>query len=167
MSANACILYGILHRVRKERQIPRSWQSARIRLLSKSDDTSHPSKMRPIAVLNVEGRIFFTIYQHKLAIYMLKNNYMQQSFQKAFLGDVAGCIEHITLLSEALRDARERRRAICIAWIDITNAYGSIRHNFLQFALHWYHVPSEICELMWSYYQGYVFVLRLMTGLLI
>ena len=148
------VLWEILHRVWSERTIPFSWQIARIRQLAKSDDTSHPSLMRPISVLNVEGRLFFTIYQEKMASYMLKNNYIKQGVQKAFLENVAGCIEHTTLLAEAIRDARERRRAICIVWIDIANAYGSVRHNLLQFALRWYHVPTSICELMWSYYQG-------------
>ena len=91
--------------------------------------------MRPISVLNVEGRIFFTIYQSKVASYMLKNNYIRQSVQKAFLEDVAGCIEHTTLLSEAFRDAHERRRSICVAWIDIANAYGSIRHSSVCIAV--------------------------------
>ena len=38
-----------------------SWQLAWIRLLQKSEDTSQPSKMRPISILNVEGRILFTV----------------------------------------------------------------------------------------------------------
>ncbi len=129
------------------------WKIARIREIAKSSDTSHPSLMRPISVLNVEGRLFFTIYQEKMATFMLKNAYITQSVQKAFLESVAGCIEHTTLLAE-FRDARERRRSICVAWIDIANAYGSVRHNFLQFALYWYHVPSQIRALIFAYYDG-------------
>jgi hypothetical protein len=67
------ILWEILKRIWKEKQIPCYWKIARIREISKSDDTSHPSLMRPISILNVEGRLFFTIYQLKLARFMLKN----------------------------------------------------------------------------------------------
>ena len=57
--------------------IPYSWQIARVRELAKSDDTSHPDLMRPISVLNVEGRLFFTIYREKMASYF-KNSYIKQ-----------------------------------------------------------------------------------------
>ena len=49
---------------------------------------------------------------------------------------------------------KEDARYICVAWIDIANAYGSVRHNFLQFALRWYHVPAQMRGLIWSYYEG-------------
>ena len=85
---------------------------------------------------------------------MLRNGYITQGIQKAFLESVSGCIEHTTLLAEAFRDARERRRSICVAWLDIANAYESMRHTFIQFALHWYHVPAQVRKLIWSYYEG-------------
>jgi len=110
--------------------------------------------MRPISVLNAEGRLFFTVYQEKMATFMRKNGFITQGVQKAFLESVPGCIEHTTLLSEAFRDAKERHRSICVAWIDIANAYGSMRHNFIQFALKWYHVPAQVRRLIWSYYEG-------------
>ena len=61
------ILHQIFVRVWTKKNIPISWRFARIKLLAKSADTSHPSLMRPISVLNVEGRIFFTIYQRRIS----------------------------------------------------------------------------------------------------
>ena len=84
----------------------------------------------------------------------MANNYLQRKVQKAFLEGVAGCIEHATLTYEAFRNAKEHHRSICASWIDLANAYGSIRHMLLQFALKWYHVPVSKCELMFRYYEG-------------
>ena len=112
------ILWEILKRVWYGNVIPSVWQIARIREIPKSSDTSHPSLMRPISVLNAEGRLFFTIYQEYMAAYMLRNGYITQSVQKAFLESVAGCIEHTTLLAEAFRDAHERRRSIYMCCLD-------------------------------------------------
>ena len=33
------------------------------------------------------------------------------------------------------------------------NAYGSVRHNLIQFALNWYHIPLFIQELISGYYK--------------
>ena len=38
--------------------------------------------------------------------------------------------------------------------MDLANAYGSMSHNFIQFALEWYHVPTQVRKLIRSYYEG-------------
>ena len=45
-------------------------------------------------------------------------------------------------------------RSIAIAWLDLENAYGSVRHMLVQFALKWYHVPTPISELLFRYYDS-------------
>src|SRR4051812_9823067 len=30
---------------------------------------------------------------------------------------------------------------------------GSVRHMFIQFALKWFHIPQQICELFFRYYD--------------
>ena len=62
--------------------------------------------------------------------------------------EVAGCIEHSTLIFEALKEAKEEYQSICLAMLDFANAYGSIRHNLIHFALEWYHFPPWLCKLI-------------------
>ena len=38
-------------------------------------------------------------------------------------------------------------------WLDLQNAYGSVRHNLIQFALKWYHVPEWFTDLVFQYYE--------------
>ena len=57
---------------------------------------------------------------------------------------MSGCVEHTYLLNEALKDAKKNRRQIVVSWVDLANAYGSVPHNLIQFALEWYHVPECI-----------------------
>ena len=87
------ILWKLLKVAWKNDLVAPSWQVAWLRLLQKSDDTSHPSKMRPISILNVEGRIFFTIVNKRLAGFLLANNYLETWIQKGFIQDIPGCIE--------------------------------------------------------------------------
>ena len=92
---------------------------ARIKLLAKTDDTSEPSLIRLITALNVEGRIFFSVFQSCLSSFMLKNGYLVLRVQKAFLEGVSGCIEHATTMSASLDDAKDRLKSICISWFDL------------------------------------------------
>nr|XP_054769560.1 uncharacterized protein LOC129277399 [Lytechinus pictus] len=54
---------------------------------------------------------------------------------------------------ENLLDAKQRKKEIVVAWLDLANAYGSVAHNLIQFALEWYHVPPDIREVIQKYYD--------------
>ena len=45
------------------------------------------------------------------------------------------------------------QRQLVLSFIDLANAYGSVRHNLIQFALWWYHVDPLIIELVLDYYE--------------
>ena len=66
---------------------------------------------------------------------------------------VSGCLEHTTLLTEALWDGHEHQRSICISWLDLRNTFGSVRHSLVQFALRHYHFCELIRKLIRSYYD--------------
>ena len=138
----------------RKKQNPNAWQIGRIKLIDKGKGTDQPGNMRPISILNAEGRIFWTIYQERLASFMTSNGFINRSVQKAFLEKMAGCIEHATMASEMLRDAKSRQKQICMIWLDLANAYGSVRHSMVYYALEWYHVPEDMIELIFNYYEG-------------
>jgi hypothetical protein len=56
-------------------------------------------------------------------------------------------------LSEALRLAKATKRPICAAFMDLENAYGSMKHNHVQFALLWYHFPAPLRQSIFNYYE--------------
>ena len=55
---------------------------------------------------------------------------------------------------EMLQHAKRNQRSIAMVWLDLENAYGSVRHMLIQFALKWYHVPQKIAELVFRYYDA-------------
>ena len=156
-------LHLLFKRVWREQHVPKQWQLAIIILLLKKDNPEHPSAMRPIALLNVEGRLFFTLMQTRLSRFMLDNKYWDKQVQKGFLEKVAGCIEHSELLVEALLDAKRHQRAICVSFLDLENAYGSVRHSLVQFAMSWYHIPKEVRQIFFCYYDK-LFARALLPG---
>lgn len=58
------------------------------------------------------------------------------------------------MCSRALELAKKLKRSICSAWIDLANAFGSVKHGLIQFMLNWYHVPDEVQPLFYAYYEG-------------
>jgi hypothetical protein len=146
-------LYTLCKRVWKEKKVPDDWAQAYVVLLSKSEDLKSPGEFRPIAVTNTSGKIFFSVVSDRLQMFMVKNVYIDKDIQKGFLTGVAGCVEHSFALMEALRDAKDGPRQIVTTWIDLANAYGSVRHNLIQYALDWYHVPTDIQALIFDYYE--------------
>jgi hypothetical protein len=154
-----CIaILGMAHRIFLKiftsKDIPSDWAIAFVVLLQKYKDVlDDPSEFRPIAITNTLGKIFFSIISARLQDFLVKNNYISTIIQKGFLSGIPGCVEHAFSLWEALREAKEDKRAIVLSWLDLANAYGSVMHNLIQFALNWYHVPASIQELIFNYYE--------------
>ena len=54
----------------------------------------------------------------------------------------------------ALKDARKYGKSIVMIWLDLANAYGSVPHKLIEFALLRYHVPKNYVSLILKYYDG-------------
>ena len=147
------VLHGILRRVWKKGQIPLSWRIGEAVLIPKEEDRSRPELFRNITLTNVSGKMFFQVLANRLLSYMVQNNYIDQAIQKGFLPGIAGCVEHTQALMETLLDAKQNAREIVVAWLDLANAYGSVAHNLVQFALEGYNIPSATRKLIFNYYD--------------
>jgi hypothetical protein len=85
---------------------------------------------------------------------MLQNKYIDIKRQKGFIQGISGCLEFSEAMVASLEDAHRNNRSICVSWIDLANAYGSPRHNMIQFTLEWYHFPNRIQEMIFNYYES-------------
>jgi hypothetical protein len=147
------LLHKLVRRIWKVGSVPDDWAVAFVILLAKSEQLGVPSEFRPIAIGNTAGKILFSVVSDRLQRFLVDNAYLKRNVQKGFLTGVAGCIDHSFALAEALKEAKQEQRAIVTTWIDLANAYGSVRHNLIQFSLNWYHVPLFIQKLIFDYYE--------------
>ena len=145
-------LVRIFKRVWKKKEIPKAWARASIQLLAKSPKLDDPAEFRPIALTNTVGKTFFAVIAKRLEKFMNENKFLSQ-VQKGFKAETAGCLENSFAMCEALLNAKQSQKQIVVAWLDLCNAYGSVRHNLVQFALEWYHVPEHIRLLVLDYYD--------------
>ena len=74
--------------------------------------------------------------------------------QKGGVCGQPGVWEHISTLWETVRDARTCRKNLAVIWLDLANAFGSVPHAAISFALRWYHLPDTFVQLIEAYYAG-------------
>ena len=74
--------------------------------------------------------------------------------QKGCMDKVPGCWEHMSMVWSALKEAHSTRSSLANIWLDIANAYGSIPHRLLFFALDRYGVDPHWISLIKMYYSG-------------
>ena len=84
---------------------------------------------------------------------MVSNGYINTSHQKAFLEGINGCMEHIKVLQEVIQDAKAKRTTVHISWFDLTDAFGSVSHDLIQFCLKHFHIPEAERKYIHSLYS--------------
>ena len=67
---------------------------------------------------------------------------------------VPTCWEHMSMVWSALKEAHSSKSDLATIWLDIANAYGSIPHRLIFFALQRYSVPASSISLIKNYYVG-------------
>ena len=147
------ILVQLFNDVVSSGRVPSSWGVANIVLIPKAGGVLNDVKeLRPIALTNTVGKLFTSILARRLESFLRVNEYWD-STQKGFATATQGCIDHSFTVQQALQDARSRQTSIAVAWLDLKNAFGSISHKMVQYALRRYGVPQTWCHLVFALYN--------------
>ena len=84
---------------------------------------------------------------------MLDNDYMDTSVQKGGVPGVPGCLEHTSVLSKIIEDAKRNHGDLAVLWLVLTNAYGTIPHKLVETTLKTYHVPERFQKCLQCYFN--------------
>ncbi|GFN92758.1 reverse transcriptase [Plakobranchus ocellatus] len=145
-------LYKILRSAWKNIKISKEWMAAEV-CISKEQDSKEINQFCPLSLLNVEGKIFFSFMASRLTKYRTENGYINTSVQKGGIPGVSGCLEHATMIWEAIQRAKSEKLNLDVVWLDLANAYGSVPHEMMQLALRMYHVPEVIQVMLDDYFK--------------
>ena len=136
---------------------PQAWKVGTIQLFGKSkaeEDPSQPSHFRPIALTPCIGKVFSSLLKQRWLSYMQGNGYLDTSTQKAFVDGISGCTEHHLKLLSMIKEAYQKHRSLCVAWLDLANAFGSVHHGLITFSLAHYHAPAAFSNMVSELYTG-------------
>ena len=150
----AKIMFNYLRGLWVRNQISEAWKEAEGVLIPKEDGATDIGKFRTISLLNVEGKLFFSFKAKRLLDFTLANKYIDTTIQKGGIPGVSGCLEHTSLLSQLIQEAKSEKKNLVVTWLDISNAYGSIPHKLIRKALEAAHVSKEMIDLIDSYYDN-------------
>ena len=137
--------------------VPIQWRCAMEVYIPKNKTPidSNIKDFQPIALLNVEGKVFFSLISKRLETHIMNNNkFINTSIQKGCMEKVPGCREHMSMVWSALKEARSNKTDLSTIWLDIANTFGSIPHMLIFFALDRYGIPASWISLLKNYYVG-------------
>ncbi|XP_048514042.1 uncharacterized protein LOC125501691 [Athalia rosae] len=157
------LLTSLFNACRRLEAIPDIWKSSNTVLIHKKGDRDDLSNWRPLALGDTTPKLFAAVLADRLLKWTIRNKRLSTA-QKGFL-PCEGCFEHNFVLQEVLNDARRRGRQVVVAWLDLTNAFGSVPHASIHRALEEAGLPLAIRNIVESMYDGCSTRVRTADGL--
>ena len=156
LSSTHNFLATLFTRVRDTSQAPEVWGLSKIILLSKDDEndqTQDPSTFRMISLTANVGKLFHTMESSRTIDFMIKNNYLDPSAQKAYIKGINGCVEHVQVVQEVIQHAKANHKTVHLTWFDLIDAFGSLPHMLIPHVLQHYFIPTQIISYIVDIYS--------------
>ena len=147
------ILATIFTRIRNVSIAPDFWGCSKIILIQKGGDAEDPLQFRMISLTLNIAKLFHTLEANRTMRFMISNDYMDPTAQKAFIEGINGCVEHIEVVQEVIQHARLNKKTAHITWFDLADAFGSVSHDLIPFVLAYYNIPENIIQYIQDLYS--------------
>ena len=151
------VLLALLNTVRATAVMPRTWHESRTTFIGKANtvpDGKTPSFYRPLSLQNTTYKLFAHLVRQ--AITPAVDAFLSP-LQKGFRSGVDGChIQNFLLRCMHAGSLRNDPQAtLYLALLDIRNAYGSIPHTHLLFALSRACLPPNLLNCLATVYSDH------------
>ena len=146
----------LFNRILETGDIPSSWQEGYVSLIYKAGDSEDPANYRPIALTSTICKTFHSILSKRILDFATSNNIIDRStsIQKGFLRSLKGCPEHSLTLQGIIRHAKRCHKTLHCLWLDLKNAFGSVKHELLIHSLRIAHIPNSIIKYIENFYKS-------------
>ncbi|CAI6354505.1 unnamed protein product [Macrosiphum euphorbiae] len=112
--------------------VPPAWKKAVTVLIYKKGAKEDLNNWRPISPSRTLYKLYVGCVAGRLTEWLLSNKVLSPC-QKGFL-PADGAFEHVHTLNRVLEKARTHAVDKCVAWLDVSNAFGTIPHPILEAA---------------------------------
>jgi len=153
LDPNGTALTAIFNVCLKFRKIPRNWKDSNITLLYKKGDRANPANYRPIALSSTIYKTYTGILADRLANICTKYD-LTSPIQKGFMPKMEGCLENIFVLDDMIHRSRSEGKNLAVAWIDLTNAFGSVSHRVIKYTMEKLGLPKHFVEIVQDMYRN-------------
>ena len=132
-------------------------------LLPKDNNTSNPSKYRPITCLSSLYKILSTIITTYVSAHCEQNGILTEE-QKGCKKNTHGCKDQAIIDAVIVGQAVDNQRNLSMAYIDYQKAYDSIPHSFLVKVLEMYKVDPVVVRFLRHAMDKWMTTLQLNGG---
>ncbi|KFM61368.1 Retrovirus-related Pol polyprotein from type-2 retrotransposable element R2DM, partial [Stegodyphus mimosarum] len=133
------------------RRVPDSWRQSSSVLIYKKGDPRLLENWRPIALSATIAKLFTGCIAKRLTQWILSNDVLSHC-QKGFL-PFDGVFENNFILQQRFLHARRSGKDLCIASLDLANAFGSVSHNAILTALRTAGTRDHLADIIRSLYH--------------
>ena len=129
-----------------------TWKTATTILIHKKESIADPANFRPIALVSCLYKLLMAVLAKRMTTFSISNDLLSNAQKSA--RPSKGCYEHAFILESVLTDARRQPRPLCLAWLDIRNAFGSIPHSALSTTLLHMSFPPDLVRMITNVHTG-------------
>ena len=144
-------LAGIFNNIIAQQSVPEIWRYGVTVLLHKGGEKTLPN-YRPITLTPTISKLFHTIVAAWLERAITATGVISTAIQKGFLLGVSGAIEHDLVVDEVLCDAKQHKKPLFMLLVDLKNAFGSVPHERIQWALDRFGAPTWFQQYIQNFY---------------
>ena len=136
------VMAVVFSRCLKMGRVPSAWKESTTVLVHKSGDRRKLDNWRPLSLGNTISKLYSGIVADRIFSWADDGKRISAE-QKGFTSH-EGCLEHNFVLQSAIEDARRRGEELCVAWLDLANAFGSVPHSHILGTLKLLGLPSHL-----------------------
>ena len=107
------------------KKVPLIWKEAVTIFIYKKGDSADISNFRPIALMSGIYKLLMGILAKRLTRWSIDAGILSPEQKSA--RPTEGCYEHTYILKSLVGQARRNKKKLSLAWLDIRNAFGSVR----------------------------------------
>ena len=146
-------LHKIFDKCLEEGKAPNEWSKSIITPIHKQGkDKSEPLSYRGISLMSTTAKIFTTILNNRIKLYLETNNLLveeQNGFRKG-----RSCQEHIFVLNSIIRNRNNKNQATFACFIDMAKAFDSVNHTLLWNSLINLGIEGKILKIIRNMYSN-------------
>ena len=128
---------------------PNSWKLANVVPIYKKNDRQLVSNYRPVSLLSTLSKVMERIVHSRLYDYCVENNLLTDKNSGFKRGD--STVNQLTHLTNKITEALDKRKDVCLVFLDITKAFDKVWHKGLLFKLRQLSLSNVILKWFSSY----------------
>ena len=101
---------------------------------------------------NCVAKLYAAVLADRITLWAQREKQLSPE-QKGFLTD-EGCLEENFLLQSAIDDCRRYNKQLCVGWLDLSNAFGSVSHRHIFNTLERMGLPTGMIDIVKDLYDG-------------